>query len=200
MGVPLYITSFYLAVFKILSLLLTFDILIIICFGVDLFEFVSFGFCGLLRFGYSRLGKFLAIMSSSFLPFVSFFSFWNPYNMYIILLDGFPRCLKLCSLFKNSFCFCFSVWVSFIALSCKSLILSSVLSSLLLNQCIFLLHCCSLQLCDFSLVFLIFPLCLLRFSPCSSILFLSSVGICMTITLTSLSGRLLTFLLLRSFC
>ena len=40
MGVPFYVTScFSLAVFKILSLFLTFDILIIMCFGMDLFGF-----------------------------------------------------------------------------------------------------------------------------------------------------------------
>ena len=56
MGVPLYVTScFYLDAFNVVSLSLSFDILIIMCLDVGLFGFLLFGTLGLLELDVSFL-------------------------------------------------------------------------------------------------------------------------------------------------
>uniref|UniRef100_A0A9L0SPR2 Uncharacterized protein n=1 Tax=Equus caballus TaxID=9796 RepID=A0A9L0SPR2_HORSE len=68
LGVSLYVTCcFSLSAFKILSLSLILDILIIVCLGVGLFGFILFGtFCASwikTSVSFPRLGKFSAIIS-----------------------------------------------------------------------------------------------------------------------------------------
>ena len=65
------------------------------CLGVDLFEFILFGMLyaswTLLPFFFPRLGVLLAIFSlnNCYFP-LSLFSFWDLYNMNVILFDIIP--------------------------------------------------------------------------------------------------------------
>ena len=123
------------AAFKIHSL--TFDILIIMCVGVDLFGFIFIGTPWAswtwMSISFSRLESFQPLfLRIIFLPH-SLFSFWDPYNANVILLMLSHRSFKLSSLFKILFSFCFSVWVSFIVLSSRLLLCFPASSSLLLN-------------------------------------------------------------------
>ena len=70
MGVPLYITScFCLTAFNILSLSLTFDILILVCLGVSFSKFIWFATLWVywiqMSVSFTRYGKFSPIISSN---------------------------------------------------------------------------------------------------------------------------------------
>ena len=110
MGVP----CFSLPDFKILSLSLTFVILIMICLGVDHFGFIFFGtLCASLTWisvSIPRLGKFSAIiLSNTFLPFSLSLSSpsGTPIMRMLVCLVLSQRSLKLFFLLKTFF-FCSS--------------------------------------------------------------------------------------------
>lgn len=92
---------FSVAAFKILSLSLTFVILIRAYIGINVFGFILFGILCFLDVdicSFSRLGKLSVIISSNklFYPFLSLFSFWDPHNVNASVLvssrlDVFPE-------------------------------------------------------------------------------------------------------------
>lgn len=126
MGVPVYYKLFFTCSLRFSPCLQL--LTIIMCLFVGLFGFIL----SILDFvSFSRLWKFLAIISSNSFRFLSLFSYWEPYNANVDLLIYFT--------FFLMFSFCCSDWVIFTALCLNSPILSSATSSLLLNTsvCIF---------------------------------------------------------------
>ena len=81
------------AAFKICSLSLIFDNLIIMCLGVSHFGFILFEvLCAswiCMSICYPSLRKFSAIISLNNL-LVTFFSFWDSYDAYVDPLDSVP--------------------------------------------------------------------------------------------------------------
>ena len=67
-----------------------------------------------------------------FFPFLSFFSFWDPYNANVSMPNVAQSSLNLSLFQRILFCFCCYFRVISTALSSKSLICSSLLSNLLL--------------------------------------------------------------------
>ena len=83
--------SVFLAAFKILSLCLTFNILIILCLGVEFFEFIFFGTLLASRVWMSVLfHKFQPLFLQINFLVLSLFSFWGPYNVNLIPFDIVP--------------------------------------------------------------------------------------------------------------
>ena len=98
------------------------------------------------------------------------------------------RSLKL-SFFKNLFFFCCFDWVISNILSSSSLMHSSLLPHLLLIPSYEFFNSVVVFFSS-DWLFFIFSNSLLKFSLCSSILFLSSVSFLIAIALNSLSGKL----------
>ena len=135
---PLYVTScFYLVSFKILSLSLNFDILIMMCLGVDLFGFMLiWTLCASWTceaFLLSRVGKFsIIIFETGFLSLV-------PFLLFLILLWFECCCVSCCPavplsylhIFLVFFSCCSSTWV-FLSTLCSSLMIQSSISPNLL--------------------------------------------------------------------
>lgn len=126
---PLFGTSYFsFAVYKILSLSLTFIILIIMCLGVYFSAFILFRILSLLDSDACFLPQvkevfkelFLQIISLVLSPFSSEPSImWMLFHLMLSQMS-----LKVSSLFKCCCCCC-SVWTSTISLSSSSLILFS---------------------------------------------------------------------------
>jgi len=119
--------------FKLPSLSLFSDSLIITCCSGNLSEFillsVSWVSWMFMLVSFIKLGCFGPLfLQIIFLPFLSLFSFWNSHRIY---LDFLIVSFRFCSLFFNVFSFCSSI-IS-IVLSSSSLILLSVYSNLPLN-------------------------------------------------------------------
>lgn len=84
MDVPLYVTKcFSLATFKILSLALNFEILMIMSLDVDLF---GLPYLEIWELPQSRC-LFPSHVRKVFYPFPSLFSFWGPHNINVCPLD-----------------------------------------------------------------------------------------------------------------
>ena len=100
------IICFSLAAFKILSLPLTVNSLIMVCLGVDLFEFILLGFhwaswiFNLMLF--IKFVKFSAIISSNILSFHFYlsFTFETPIMYMLICMMVSHSSLRLCSFFS----------------------------------------------------------------------------------------------------
>lgn len=85
---------FSLAAFKILSLSLSFESLIIMCLSVGLCEFILPGvyldsWIFILIF-FIKFGIFLAIISSNILSTPFFLLLWDSHDMYVGFFDGVP--------------------------------------------------------------------------------------------------------------
>lgn len=203
MGVPLYVTSsFFLSAFDILSFSLNFNILFVMCLGVDLFEFILFRtlcsswiwMCFLSQVSVVCNHYFFKYL---FCPFLILFPFWDPYkaNEYTWCFPTGPLAIII---FKILFSFCCSIWVISTTLSFRLLIYSSTSSSLLLNPS----HEFSVLLLYSSVLLLLFDTFLYFLSLIEDcvqfILLLSQVWIFMTI-LNSLVVELLFLISLRFF-
>lgn len=117
---PIYtMSSFFPATFRMISLFLSFDSLILMYLGLHFFEFILLGvcwsswICRLLFF--INLGKNLVIFSN--IPFLSFYllSCLDSHYAYIHLLDGVPESLRHCSFFFILLFFCFRYWIKSIS-------------------------------------------------------------------------------------
>ena len=101
MGIPLYVTNCVsLAAFEILSLSLTFGILIMICFGVGLFASMLFGtLCAswiCMSISFTKLGKFsFIILSNRFPSSCSFSSSVTPVMLMLDLSKLYQKLLPL---------------------------------------------------------------------------------------------------------
>lgn len=111
------------------------------CLGMDLFEFL----CGTLCFLdlevclFPQVKEIFSHNFKCFLPFLSLFSFYGPYNVNVDPLGVVPEVLKLSSLSVILFTFCCSDWANPTSLPLSSLIfffcfMQSAVESL---QCIF---------------------------------------------------------------
>ena len=109
MGISFYVKShIYLAVFKITSLSLCFDNLIIMCLDVELFRFNLFGEFGPHKSGCESspdLEFFSVIISLNKLLCLFLFSFWRCCNAHIGFLDVVPQVSQAFFILFHSF-FC----------------------------------------------------------------------------------------------
>lgn len=124
--------NLFLAACKIFSLSVTFDILIIVCFSVDLSGFI---FLRMWLAGPGSMFPFLGL--GNFQPLVFqidfFFYLFSGTPIIWLLLYLVLSCKSLIFILPPFFSFCCSVWVSFIILSSSLLGHSLLHHSLLLN-------------------------------------------------------------------
>ena len=147
MGIPLYITCFALDAFKILSMSLDFNTLIM-CLDMSYLLDVKFIFFGTVSF--PRLGQFLATVHlCTFSVLLFLLLFWGSMTQMLDLFSQSYRPMRLCS-FSSAIYFLLMFRAGNFYCSFSSLIIFLVLSILLLSQstalflkiiyCIFQLH------------------------------------------------------------
>ena len=115
MGVPLYmILCFSIVAVRILSLSLTFAILIITCLGVGLFGFIFFGtlcaFCTWISVSFFKAWEIFShnLLNTFLTPFSIPSPSGDPYNVCVDMLDAIPNIPSMVFLFLNLF-FLFAV-------------------------------------------------------------------------------------------
>ena len=198
MDISLYIIRcFSLLIFKILSL--TFDIFIIMCLSMFIFWRLSVIPGLVYLFPSPSYESFQSLFLQ--IPFLSLsFSLLLLGSLYCECQETvlFQKSLKLSSFLKIIFSFYYSNSVISTTLPSRLLIHFSATSTLLLitSSVFYYFSYCIFQFC---LVLFIFSISLLEFSLSSSILPPSLVSIFITITLNSLSGKLLISILFSSF-
>ena len=102
--------SFSQAAFKILSLLLSVNSMIMVGLSVDLFEFILFGFLwaswifNLFFFFNLICGIFSCyFFSDAFIPILSVLYFWDSHYVYVGMQDGIPQLSEVLFIFLNYF-------------------------------------------------------------------------------------------------
>ena len=133
--------SFSQAAFKILSLLLSVNSMIMVCLSVDLFEFILLGFhwaswiFNLIFLKKIKFVEFSAVISSEMLSFLFYLSFTFEILIMCMLVCKmvFHSSLRFCSFFLIIF-FCSLDLRNSIGLYSTELFLSYVSSNLMLNS------------------------------------------------------------------